>query len=143
MLDEQRSMAPSPTVARHAVLARVLTGRAQEVPTLFNALPLNSHDPAILREAQYLAHMRGDVASAAQIGEQLLSMIPPGSDVWVMYNTACSWARAGDIERSIGWLKNAIDFGWSDLQTLSSDHDLAPLWNDSRFHSLRTRLGAV
>ena len=60
-----------------------------------------------------------------QIGEQLLSMIPPGSDPWVMYNTACSWARAGDVERSIGWLKNAVDFGWSDLQTLSSDHALA------------------
>ena len=44
-------------------------------------------------------------------------------------------------KRALGWLQHAVDAGWNDLRQLSSDHDLASLWNDARFHQLRTRLG--
>ena len=50
-------------------------------------------------------------------------------------------ARAGEVERAFGWLTRAVDSGWSDLNQLSTDHDLAALWNDARFHQLRARLG--
>ncbi|MEO8693380.1 MAG: M50 family metallopeptidase [Acidimicrobiales bacterium] len=141
MLDEQLSRSADPATARHAILGRVLTHRAGEVPGLFTALPSTARSLDALREAQYLAHLRGDFRDAAMIGEQIVQQYPQAADAWIMYNTACSWARAGDVERAIAWLTHAVDSGWSDLNQLSSDHDLASLWNDARFHQLRARLG--
>jgi Zn-dependent protease len=141
MLDEQLSRTADVATARHAILGRVLTNRAGEVPGLFTALPATARSLDVLREAQYLAHIRGDVRDAALIGEQIVQQYPQAADAWVMYNTACSWARAGDVERAFMWLNRAVDSGWSDLSQLSSDHDLATLWNDPRFHQLRARLG--
>jgi Zn-dependent protease len=141
MLDEQLSRSADATTARHAILGRVLTHRASEVPGLFTALPASARSLDALREAQYLAHVRGDFRDAAIIGEQIVQQYPQAADAWIMYNTACSWARAGDVERAFAWLTHAVDSGWSDLNQLSSDHDLAALWNDARFHQLRARLG--
>jgi Zn-dependent protease len=141
MLDEQLSRSADATTARHAILGRVLTHRASEVPALFTALPATARSLDALREAQYLAHVRGDFRDAAIIGEQIVQQYPQAADAWIMYNTACSWARAGDVERAFAWLTHAVDSGWSDLNQLSSDHDLAALWNDARFHQLRARLG--
>ena len=104
-------------------------------------MPAAARSLDALREAQYLAHVRGDFRDAAIIGEQIVQQYPQAADAWIMYNTACSWARAGDVERAFGWLTHAVDSGWSDLNQLSSDHDLAALWNDARFHQLRARLG--
>ena len=141
MLDEQVSRSGDAATARHAILGRVLTHRAGEVPGLFSALPATARSLDVLREAQYLAHVSGDVRSAALIGEQIVQQYPQAADAWIMYNTACSWARAGDVERAFAWLTRAVDSGWNDLHQLSSDHDLAALWNDARFHQLRARLG--
>ena len=141
MLDEQLSRSADAATARHAILGRVLTHRAGEVPGLFTALPATARSLDVLREAQYLAHVRGDVRDAALIGEQIVQQYPQAADAWIMYNTACSWARAGDVERAFAWLTRAVDSGWNDLNQLSSDHDLAALWNDARFHQLRARLG--
>jgi hypothetical protein len=141
MLDEQLSRSADPATARHAILGRVLTHRAGEVPGLFTALPSTARSLDAMREAQYLAHIRGDVRDAALIGEQIVQQYPQAADVWIMYNTACSWARAGEVERAFSWLTRAVDSGWSDLNQLSTDHDLSALWNDARFHQLRARLG--
>jgi Zn-dependent protease len=141
MLDEQLSRSADVATARHAILGRVLTHRASEVPGLFTALPPAARSVDALREAQYLAHVRGDFRDAALIGEQIVQQNPQAADAWVMYNTACSWARAGEVERALTWLTYAVDRGWNDLHQLSTDHDLAALWNDSRFHQLRARLG--
>ena len=141
MLDEQLSRSADPATARHAILGRVLTHRAGEVPGLFTSLPPNARSLDALREAQYLAHVRGDFRDAAMIGEQIVQQYAQAADAWIMYNTACSWARAGETERAIDWLTRAVDSGWNDLNQLSTDHDLSALWNDARFHQLRVRLG--
>jgi Zn-dependent protease len=141
MLDEQLTRSADASTARHAILGRVLTHRGGEVPGLFSALPSAARNPDTLREAQYVAHVRGDFRDAALIGEQIVQQMPHAADAWVMYNIACSWARAGETERALGWLQHAVDAGWNDLRQLSTDHDLASLWNDARFHQLRTRLG--
>ena len=142
MLDERLSQSRDMTSARHAVLGRVYTNRGVEVPALFASLPPELRDVGALRDAQYVAHVRGDFLGAAHIGEQVLQLVPVGADTASMFNTACSWARVGDNERALSWLACAIDFGWTDLTQLSTDHDLSTLWSDPRFHALRTRLGA-
>lgn len=140
MLDEIVRVHPEPFAARHAILGRVLARRANEVPAYFESLPPSARPAEALREAQYLGHLRGDFANAAQIGETILRAAPHHADAWVMYNTACSWARAGERERAIALLSNAVDRGWHDAQQFSSDPDLSSLWSDPRFHQLRARL---
>lgn len=143
MLDEMLRDRPEPTVVRHALLGRVLSGRAHEIPTVFASLPEHLRDVDALREAQYLAHVSGAVRDAAHLGELVLASVPAGSDLWAMYNTACSWVRAGDHERALWWLRAAVDGGWRDAETLASDVDLQPLWPDPRFHELRARVAAA
>jgi len=141
-LDEMVRTRPDPMVARHAIFARALTNRGVEVPALFEALAPSLRHLDTLREAQYLAHTRRDYWGSAAIGETILRHVPPNADSWAMYNTACSLAQAGDTERAMAWLWQAVESGWNDLRQLSNDPDLAPLWNDPRYHQLRQRLSA-
>lgn len=140
-IDEMVRSRPDPMVARHAIFARALTHRGAEVAALFESLAPQFRHIDTLREAQYLAHTRRDYRGAAAIGETILRHVPHRSDAWAMYNTACSLAQAGDTERAMAWLWEAVESGWNDARQLSNDADLAPLWNDPRYHQLRGRLG--
>jgi Zn-dependent protease len=139
MLDEMVRAQPVPALARYAFLARLLTGRGQEVPSAYLGLAAGAQHVEPLREAQYLAHVQGDYAAAAAIGE-LLVQLAPVPDPWVLYNTACSWSRAGDRDRALLRLSQAVDAGWSDASQLDADQDLAPLWITDRFREIRRRL---
>lgn len=139
MLDEMVRAQPVPSVARYAMLARLLTGRSSEIPSVYLALPANAQAREQLRELQYLAHMRGDFLAAATIGELQLGL-DQHPDPWVLYNTACSWSRVGDRDRALLRLGQAVDAGWSDANQLDTDQDLAPLWVSDRFREIRRRL---
>jgi len=52
------------------------------------------------------------------------------------YNAACSWSLAGKKNRAIGALQSAIDNGFNDPNTISSDGDLNPMHDDRRFQLL-------
>src|SRR5690606_26653532 len=58
MLDEMVRAQPLPSVARYALLARLLTGRSGDVPSYYLSLPSSAQSPEQLRELQYLAHVR-------------------------------------------------------------------------------------
>src|SRR5690606_1745127 len=73
MIDEMVRSHPSPAIARYALLARLVQGRATDVPTIYIGLPPAAQSPDILREMQYLAHTQGDFVAAASIGELQLS----------------------------------------------------------------------
>jgi Zn-dependent protease len=142
MIDEMVRAQPIPSVARYALLARVVAGRSREVPTAYLSLPPGAQAPEQLREMQYLAHLQGDYAGAAAIGEVQLQSGAP-ADPWVLYNTACSWSRAGDRDRALLRLGQAVDAGWSDVHQLDTDQDLAPLWVSDRFREIRRRVSAA
>jgi Zn-dependent protease len=141
MLDEMVLAQPAPSVARYALLARVLAGDAAAVPAAFGALPLTARAPESLREAQYFAHLRKEYVAAARIGELQLQLGGP-VDPWVLYNTACSWSQAGEQEHALLRLAQAVDAGWSDGAQLDADQDLAPLWVSDRFREIRRRVVA-
>jgi Zn-dependent protease len=142
MLDEMVRAQPLPSVARYALLGRVLAGRSAEVPGAYLALPPPAQVPAQLREMQYLAHLQGDFHGAASIGEVQLQLAGP-PDPWVLYNTACSWSRAGERDRALLRLGQAVDAGWSDANQLDTDQDLASLWVSDRFREIRRRLAGA
>ena len=141
MIDEMVLAQPAPSVARYALLSRVLAGDAAAVPAAFGALPFTARSPESLREAQYFAHLREDYVAAAQIGELQLQLGGP-VDPWVLYNTACSWSQAGEQEHALLRLGQAVDAGWSDGAQLDADQDLSPLWVSDRFREIRRRIVA-
>jgi len=142
MLDDMLARAPSAPLARYVLMARVLVGRASEVPALYAMLPAGTHDAEVLRELQHLAHVRGDFAGSVVIGEYILAAGPP-VDPWVLYNIACSAARLGDTGRALARLSQAVDAGWTDAHQLDTDHDLASLWVLPEFRAIRHRLVVV
>jgi Zn-dependent protease len=142
MLDEMVRAQPLPSIARYVLLGRVLARRSAEIPNVYLALPADAQAPVQLREMQYLAHLQGDFRGAAAIGELQLQLggVP---DAWVLYNTACSWSRAGERDRALLRLGQAVDAGWSDAGQLDTDQDLAPLWVSDRFREIRRRLAGA
>jgi Zn-dependent protease len=139
MLDDMFAGAPSPSLARHVLMARVLVGRAVDVPALYAMLPTGTQHPELLRELQHLAHVDGDFAGSIAIGEYLVSSAG-GRDPWALYNIACSAARLGDQHRALVRLSQAVDAGWRDARQLDTDHDLASLWVTPEFREIRRRL---
>jgi Zn-dependent protease len=139
MLDDMVRTQPLPSLARYAFLGRLLLGRGREIPAYHLSLPAAAQGDDALREAQYVAHVQGDFESAAAIGELLLQTAS-SPDPWVLYNTACSWSRAGDRDRALLRLSQAVDAGWSDASQLDADQDLAPLWVTDRFREIRRRI---
>jgi Zn-dependent protease len=142
MLDDMVRAQPLPSIARYALLGRVLAHRSTEVPGAYLALPPDAQAPIQLREMQYLAHLRGDYQGAAAIGE-LQIQLGGAPDAWVLYNTACSWSCAGENDRALLRLGQAVDAGWSDAAQLDTDQDLAPLWVSDRFREIRRRLAGT
>lgn len=91
------------------LLARQLAG--QGAPGLEAVGSLQTH----LHYAERFEH-------AAAVGEVLFPV--SGSSAQVAYDTACSWARAGDADRSIGWIRRAIASGFSVAKLLDGEPDL-------------------
>jgi tetratricopeptide (TPR) repeat protein len=59
-----------------------------------------------------------------------------------MYNLACAYARLNDKGRALEWLDKAVQAGFSQPQTLSTDEDLASLRNEAKFKELVSRAQA-
>jgi len=53
-----------------------------------------------------------------------------------LYNIGCGYARQGDSEQAIAWLKKAWDAGFNDASHYKDDDDLKSLRDDPRFQSL-------
>jgi tetratricopeptide (TPR) repeat protein len=59
------------------------------------------------------------------------------------YNAACCHARLGSRDDAFRWLTQALDRGWSDLDHLSADADLAGLRADPRWKEVIARCTAA
>lgn len=57
-----------------------------------------------------------------------------------MYNVACVYANAHEIEDAIGALEQAVGAGYAHKEWIQNDHDLDPLRNHPRFLELLQRL---
>lgn len=90
-------------------LARLLAGRG--VSGLEAAVSLQTH----LHYAERFDH-------AAAVGEVVFSV--SGTNAQVAFDTACSWARAGDAGRSLEWIRRAIAAGFAAPKLLDGEPDL-------------------
>ena len=59
---------------------------------------------------------------------------PRGSNA--MYNLACNYALAGNVELGLGWLEKSINAGFDGPDKLMEDSDIANLRSDPRFKKI-------
>ena len=64
--------------------------------------------------------------------DQKLSRLRP-DDPTILYNLACSYSLLNQIDEALAAIQRAIDAGYSNLEFLQNDSDLANLFNDERF----------
>ena len=85
-------------------------------------------------------YQTGDYAAAAAWGERALAT--GATDAAVAYNTACSYARAGDAERAARALGYAAQLGWDDVGMADGDDDLAAVRAHPAWPAIREQMAA-
>jgi hypothetical protein len=71
--------------------------------------------------------------------------IPPGANTrgLAYFNMACAYARLKNLDMAFEMLGKAIDEGFANRNTMTTDADLADLRSDPRFAKLMERLPAT
>ena len=102
-------------------MVRFLEGVLEKSPQFIEAL-------AVLGD---LYTKRGDFEKSLAIDQRLAKLKP--EDPIVFYNLACSYSLLNEIEKALGYIRQAINFGYDDLKFLEEDKDLTNLRKDNRF----------
>jgi len=89
-----------------------------------------------------LLHHGGWFAEAADVGDAVFRDGRAARDS-VAFQVACSLGRAGHPTDSLGWLRAAVDAGWSDGSRVLSEPDLASTRAARGFADLYQRLSQV
>lgn len=111
---------PSETSATLAIRLLTRAGQFDDAARIVAAYQWKSPAVRDTRRAD-VAFARGEHASAAALyGAAFESGRRPAD----AYNAACGHARAGDLVRAVQWLKQALDAGFDDYESLWSDPDL-------------------
>lgn len=84
-------------------------------------------------------HYGDRFVEAAAVGEAVFAAGPP-SPAQTAFEVACSWSRAGDVDRAVAWLQRAADAGFRAASLVDGEPDLAAVRADPRWRDLRLRL---
>ncbi len=76
---------------------------------------------------------------AARVGE-LVHDVATGVRAQTAFDVACSWARAGEPERALGWVATALSDGFTASALLDGEPDLAPVRALPGWQEVRARL---
>lgn len=82
----------------------------------------------------------GDFEAAAAWGERALAT--GATDPGVAYNTACAYARSGDVERATRALGYAAQLGWDDVVMADADGDLVSVRARPEWPAIRQQIVA-
>jgi carboxyl-terminal processing protease len=87
------------------------------------------------------------IAEAVEILERLAALPGieelRGAQRGILYNLACGYALLGEPEKGLDSLRRAVDAGFSDVDQLDQDPDLASIRSDPRFRSIVRQLRAA
>jgi pentatricopeptide repeat protein len=65
--------------------------------------------------------------------------IAPGEPM-ILYNAACCYCQAGELEEALAALEKAVDEGFGHKAWVEHDSDLAPLHGHPRYQALLDRM---
>ncbi len=81
---------------------------------------------------------RGRITEGLQVDERLARLEP--QNPLVFYNLACSYSLAGDLDRALHTLEQAIALGYRDFKWLAKDPDLKKLRAYPLFLELKEKI---
>ncbi|MEL6905882.1 MAG: hypothetical protein AAFZ87_06550 [Planctomycetota bacterium] len=95
---------------------------------------------AVLAELGHVYTRLGRYQDGLAVDHKLVEFAP--DDPTVRYNLACSFALLGRHEEALDTLRVAIGLGYTDLEFMLEDDDLASLRDDPRFRALVVDAGS-
>jgi TolB-like protein/Tfp pilus assembly protein PilF len=101
-------------------------------------LELNPDDARALTLGAGALIQFGERDRALEWSTRALTIDP--NDSGVLYNVACTYAKAGETDDALRCLEQAVQNGFGHREWLENDSDLDPLRADSRFEALKKRL---
>jgi adenylate cyclase len=133
------------TVLSLAVSALEAAGEHQRAAEILpSALQGLIHQAELENEnvrAHYMAgqlYLRmGDAESGRRHVETALRLKP--DDFGTLYNAACFYSLAGELQRALDLLDHGMRTGAGNLAWIEQDPDLKPLWGHPRFHAIVAR----
>lgn len=87
----------------------------------------------VVKSLGSLALLRGKLGQARRYYGEAAAR---GNDPDAAFGLACVESRAGNREKALAWLAEALRSGYRDFYTINTDRDLAPIWDDPRFNYL-------
>lgn len=122
------------TIAARMVCAAGLLDRVLEELRTLPPLPGPPRTNGY-RALQLGLHHAGRYRDAAKVGDLLFQLEPAAL---VAYNTACSWALAGDTESALTWLDRAVEHGFRDTALLDRDNNFDTIRDTDGFRAVRS-----
>ena len=128
--DGPASLVPATLIAQ--------TGRAAELAGVLLA-DRSGTGPHAATSLQNHLHYAKQYEAAARVGE-LIHDDGRASKAQTAFETACSWAQAGDPDKGLDWLRQAVSDGFTAASMIDGEPDLAPVRALPAFDELRSRL---
>ena len=91
-----------------------------------------SRNPILLRADS--AYEAGTFTESARLYEAAIRSGAKSAAVY--YNTSCSFARAGNKEKALRYLEQAVDGGWRNVERMQKDSDFVNLRSDLRWQTV-------
>ncbi len=95
----------------------------------FQASSGQSKNPLVLRADS--AYEAGKFPESARLYETAIRSGAKSAAVY--YNTSCSFARAGNKEKALRYVEQAVDGGWRNVERMQKDSDFVNLRSDARW----------
>jgi len=128
--DGPASLVPATLIAQ--------AGRAAELAGVLLA-DRTATGPHAATSLQNHLHYAKQYEAAARVGE-LIHDDGRASKAQTAFETACSWAQAGDPDKGLDWLRQAVSDGFTAASMIDGEPDLAPVRALPAFDDLRSRL---
>jgi Zn-dependent protease len=106
------------------VVARVIADAQIAVPLAEQLLSGSDEGVDATAQLQNHLHFTGAYREAAVVGERLVAD-GRRSPAQSSYEVACSWAKAGDAQAGLSWLRRAIEAGFRAPRLIENEDDLA------------------
>ncbi|MCH8273994.1 MAG: tetratricopeptide repeat protein [Armatimonadetes bacterium] len=99
-----------------------------------NQIELNPDDARALCLGQGAWIYLGFLEKGLEWGERAVAIDP--MDSAVLYNVACGYVRAGELDMAVDVLEKTLALGYPPLEWMEQDSDISPLWEHPRFKAV-------